>query len=63
MGAAVFFESASELARLSNTFTVADVATDPTTVALTLTDPTGVATIYTLAGGTQLIRPKESLGC
>lgn len=52
MGASVFFESASELARLSNTFTVSGVATDPTTVALTITTPSGVATTYTFAGGT-----------
>ncbi len=52
MGASVFFESASELARLSNTFTVSDVATDPTTVTLTVTDPSGTATVYTWAGGT-----------
>lgn len=49
MGASVFFESSSELARLSNTFTVSEVATDPTTVALTLTSPTGTATTYTYA--------------
>lgn len=52
MGASVFFESASELARLSNTFLVDEVATDPTTVTLTLTDPTGLSTPYTWAGGT-----------
>lgn len=49
MGASVFFESSSELARLSNTFTVSEVATDPTTVAMTLTSPTGTATTYTYA--------------
>lgn len=49
MGASVFFESASELARLSNTFTVADVATDPSTVSLTLTTPDGTETTYTYA--------------
>jgi hypothetical protein len=52
MGASVFFESASELARLSNTFTVAGTPTDPTTVALAITDPTGALTTYTWAGGT-----------
>lgn len=52
MGASVFFESSSELARLSNTFTVAGVPTDPTTVALTITTPAGVATTYTWAGAT-----------
>lgn len=30
-------------------FTVADVATDPTTVALTVTDPNGTPTTYTYA--------------
>jgi hypothetical protein len=52
MGASVFFESASELARLTNTFTVAGTPTDPTTVALAITDPTGAVTTYTWAGGT-----------
>jgi hypothetical protein len=47
MGAAVFFESTSELAQLSNTFTVNGVPTDPTTVTLTVTTPSGVATDYT----------------
>jgi hypothetical protein len=50
MGAAVFYESSSELARLSNTFTVAGAPTDPTTVSLTVTTPSGVATTYTYAG-------------
>src|SRR4051812_44151209 len=45
--ASVFFESASELARLSNTFTVLGVPTDPTTATLTVTSPSGVATDYT----------------
>lgn len=51
MGATVFFESSSELATLANTFTVAGVATDPTTVSLDVTDPTGSTTTYTYAGG------------
>jgi hypothetical protein len=45
--AAVFFEGASELATLTNTFTVAGTPTDPSTVSLIITDPTGVATTYT----------------
>jgi hypothetical protein len=49
MGAMVFFESASELATLTNTFTVAGVATDPTTVTLIVTDPEATATTYTFA--------------
>lgn len=47
MGAAVFYESASELARLSNTFTVSGTPTDPDTVTLEVTDPTGAANTYT----------------
>lgn len=50
--ATVFFESASELATLTNTFEVAGVATDPTTVTLEITDPTGTMNSYTWAGGT-----------
>ena len=47
MSATVFFESSSELATLSNTFSVAGVATDPTAVSLAVTDPTGTTTPYT----------------
>lgn len=49
MGAAVFYESASELARLSNTFTVSGTPTDPTTISLAVTDPEGTTTTYTYA--------------
>lgn len=49
MGATVFYESASELATLTNTFKVAGVATDPTTVSLTVTTPARVSTTYTYA--------------
>lgn len=49
MGATVFFESASETATLSNTFSVSGTPTDPTTVALVVTTPAGVATTYTYA--------------
>lgn len=47
--ATVFFESASELATLTNTFKVDGVATDPDTVSLIITDPEGTATTYTFA--------------
>lgn len=47
MGSTVFYDSANELATLSNTFRVAGVATDPTTVTLVVTDPVGAATTYT----------------
>lgn len=49
MSATVFYEHANELATLTNTFSVAGSATDPTTVALTVTTPAGVATTYTYA--------------
>lgn len=49
MGASVFYQSASELCTLTNTFKVATVPTDPTTISLTITDPTGTATTYTYA--------------
>lgn len=49
--ATVFFDSTSELATLSNTFSVDGTATDPTTVSLVVTDPLGAATTYTYAGG------------
>lgn len=52
MSATTFFESASELATLTNTFkNSAGVATDPTTISLTVTDPTQTATTYTFAAG------------
>lgn len=49
MGALVFFESASELATLTNTFKVAGTPTDPTTISLTVTTPAQVSTTYTYA--------------
>jgi hypothetical protein len=49
MGASVFFESASELATLTNTFTVGGTLTDPTTITLVITDPQGALTTYTFA--------------
>lgn len=51
MGATVFFQSANELATLTNTFKVGGVATDPTAVTLTVTDPTGASTAYTYGAG------------
>lgn len=47
MGATVFYESASELATLTNTFAVAGVNTDPTAVTLDVTSPSGTTTQYT----------------
>jgi len=49
--AAVFFEGASELATLTNTFTVDGTPTDPATITLTITDPTGTSTAYTHGAG------------
>jgi len=49
MSSTVFYESASELATLSNTFKVNSVPTDPTTVSLTITTPSGTVTTYTYA--------------
>ncbi|GGK32138.1 hypothetical protein GCM10010124_26160 [Pilimelia terevasa] len=51
MGATIFYESATELATLTNTFAVAGTPTDPTTVSLTVTTPTGASTTYTHAAG------------
>lgn len=51
MGATVFYQAASELATLTNTFSVNGVATDPTTVTLTITDPDGAAVTYTYSLG------------
>jgi hypothetical protein len=45
----VFYESASELATLTNTFSVLGAPTDPTAISLVVTDPTGAATTYTFA--------------
>lgn len=47
--AEVFYANASELARLTNTFAVSGVATDPTTVTLVVTSPSMTATTYTYA--------------
>lgn len=49
--AEVFYNHLSELATVSNTFSVAGVATDPTTVTLVVTDPAGVPDTFTQAGG------------
>lgn len=50
MSSTVFFESASELATLTNTFkNQSGVPTDPDTISLTVTDPTQVSTTYTYA--------------
>lgn len=49
MGATVFYNHATELATVSNTFKVAGVAADPTTISLVITDPAGAATTYTYA--------------
>lgn len=49
MSATVFYANGSELATLTNTFSVSGVNTDPTTVSLTITTPAGVATTYTYA--------------
>lgn len=45
----VFFEGTSELATLTNTFTVNGTPTDPTTISLVITDPTQASTTYTFA--------------
>lgn len=49
MAAEVFFANTNEIATVTNTFEVSDVATDPTTVSLVITDPSGTATTYTYA--------------
>lgn len=51
--------AAGQLVRLSVSFTVAGVATDPTTVACKVKTPDGLETSYTLAGG-QVV--KDSVG-
>lgn len=52
MSSTVFFESTSELATLTNTFTnVSGVDTDPGTVQLVVVDPTSVSTTYTYPAG------------
>lgn len=51
MGATVFYESANELATLTNTFSVSGTPTDPTAVTLTVTTPAGTATTYTYSLG------------
>jgi hypothetical protein len=47
VSAVVFFNSASELATLTNTFAVAGVGTNPTTVTLTVTSPSNVVSTPT----------------
>ena len=40
-----------ETVRITGTFTVSDVATDPTTVTLKVQNPAGTETTYTYAAG------------
>lgn len=51
MTSAVLFNSASELATLTNTFSVAGTPTDPTTITLTVTSPSGVVSSPTPTHG------------
>lgn len=44
--AEVFYNDATELATVTNVFSVNSVPTDPTAIVLTVTDPTGTATDY-----------------
>ena len=48
MSATVFFQSADEIATLTNVFEINGVPTDPTTVTLTITDPTGATSSPTV---------------
>lgn len=49
MPATVFYTGSAEVARLTNTFSVDSVATDPTTISLAITSPSGTSTTYTFA--------------
>lgn len=60
MSATTFYESATEIATLTNTFRVAGVATDPTTISLAVTTPSGTTTTYTYAL-TQITRTSAGL--
>jgi hypothetical protein len=50
VGSTVFFDSASEIATISASFTVAGVPADPTTVTCLVTDPSGAQVIHTYQG-------------
>jgi hypothetical protein len=52
VGATVFYSGSDEYASLTNTFSVNNVPSDPTTVTLTVTDPTNASTTYTYNPGT-----------
>lgn len=47
----VHYNHASELATITNTWSVGGTATDPDTVTFVVTDPTGSASTYTFAAG------------
>ena len=51
MSATVFYNSANEVATVSNVFKVGTTPTDPTAVVLVITDPAGVQTTYNWPGG------------
>lgn len=65
MSSTVFYQAASELATLSNTFKVSGNPTDPTAVILTVTSPTNVVTTFnwptpaTLTHGTAGVFSKD----
>lgn len=50
MSATIFYTGSSEIATLTNTFSVSGTPTDPTTISCIITDPTGAQTTHTYAG-------------
>lgn len=50
MSATIFYDDSSEIALLTNTFTLNSVATDPTTVSCVVTEPSGISVTHTYNG-------------
>lgn len=62
MAETVFFANSSEIATLTNTFLLANVATDPTAVSCIITDPTGTQTTHTYQGASPADITKVATG-
>ena len=61
MSAGVFYDSASEIALLSNTFQSSGVSADPDTVSCVVTDPSGIVATHIYGGAGQLADVQKSV--
>lgn len=62
MSATIFFTGQNEIATLTNTFLLNNVASDPTTISCVITDPTGNQTTHTYQGASPADIAKVAIG-